>query len=116
MATSETIICNEALARIKVPFITSLSEQSKAATYCNFLYSKARDFVLQDHGWSFAERRVYGAEITGVTPVGYEYAYEFPADALLIKRIFQEVEGAEPIKYIINAQNDLKGKMILTDM
>jgi hypothetical protein len=114
-ATSETIICNQALAHIKKPFIASLSEQSKAATYCNFLYPKARDFVLQDHDWGFAERRVYGAEITGVEPVGYEYAYEFPADALKIRRIYQEVDGADPIKYIIQAQESLEDKMVITD-
>jgi hypothetical protein len=75
-------ICNMALTRIgQSQLIDSISEQSKAAELCALHYETCRDQVLQDFPWSFAEARVYLADI-GAPPMNWAYRYRYPADCL----------------------------------
>lgn len=80
-------ICNMALTRIgQNQLILSIDEQSQAAELCNLHYEDARDAVLRDFDWPFAEARVYLADI-GSPPTNWAYRYRYPTDCLKARRI-----------------------------
>lgn len=84
MATSETAICNSALAKLGAQRILSLSDNTEAARLCNEQYAKVRDDLLRSHPWNFAIRRA-NLVSTGNTPAfGYAYEYQLPNDCLRI--------------------------------
>lgn len=115
--TTETDICNLALSHIGSGSIASfLAEQSHLAVECRKLYPSARDTVLRDHEWGFAERRDALALTTGITPVGYEYAYAYPLGCIRALRIWKEAKDTPPYEFIINASDSLTQKVILTDI
>lgn len=112
---SEVQICNLALSHLGSYTISALTEATQEARQCNLLYDPVRDAVLRDFPWNFAERRGYLAELSGVTPVGYDYAYAYPTDCIKARHIYNAVAGAKPIDFIVNAGSGLASKMILTD-
>ncbi len=80
-------ICNMALTRIgQSQLIASLEEQSLAAELCTLHYADARDNVLRDFDWPFAEARVFLSDI-GSPPVNWSYRYRYPTDCLKARRI-----------------------------
>lgn len=80
-------ICNMALTRIgQSQTIDSIDEQSLAAELCSLHYEDARDAVLRDFDWPFAEARVYLADI-GSPPTNWCYRYRYPTDCLKARRI-----------------------------
>lgn len=80
-------ICNMALTRIgQSQLIASLEEQSLAAELCTLHYAEARDNVLRDFDWPFAEARVFLSDI-GSPPVNWAYRYRYPTDCLKARRL-----------------------------
>lgn len=80
-------ICNMALTRIgQSQVINSIDEQSLAAELCSLHYEDARDAVLRDFDWPFAEARVYLADI-GSPPMNWCYRYRYPTDCIKARRI-----------------------------
>lgn len=113
--SSEVEICNLALSHLGSYTITALTDASQEARKCKLYYPIARDFVLRDFPWNFAERRIYLALLSGVDPVGYEYAYQYPVGCLKAREIYNEIIGGEPVDFTINAVEDLSDKMLLTN-
>ncbi len=115
MPYTKTEICNMALAHIGVKGIAAFGESSVAGRQCSKLYAAARDFVLRDHEWGFAERRVAASLLSDEDPIGYEYAYQYPADCLKIRRLWQTDESLSPIKYKKMLGSDNKTQIIATN-
>jgi hypothetical protein len=112
---SDVQICNLALSHLGTPGISSLQEQSKTARQCLIHYELARDYVLRDFPWNFAEKRQALALLSNITPIGYDLAYAYPTDCLKALRIYNTVEGADEIDFRITSADDGKSKMILTN-
>ena len=55
--TTETTICNLALAHLGDERIGSLTDDSEAARACNAVYVLARDGLTRAHPWNFAIQR-----------------------------------------------------------
>lgn len=112
--SSEIQICNLALSHLGVHTINSLSDASQEARKCSLYYAPARDFVLADFPWNFAERRNYLALLSGITPLGFLYAYQYPVDCLDIRGVYDYylVTKAE---YLVNVSADLASKQIFTN-
>ena len=86
MATTETDICNLALAALgDEATVVSIDppEGSAQADHCAQWYPSARDTVLEAHDWKFASRRALGAALTSPTPT-WSYAYAKPNGALRV--------------------------------
>lgn len=86
MATTETDICNLALAALgDEATVVSIDppEGSAQADHCAQWYPVARDTVLESHDWKFASRRAVGALLTSPTS-SWTYAYAKPNGALRI--------------------------------
>lgn len=89
MATTETDICNLALAALgDEATVVSIDppEGSAQADHCAQWYPIARDTVLEAHDWKFASRRIAGAALTPPTTT-WSYAYAKPAGALRIRAV-----------------------------
>jgi hypothetical protein len=117
MSTSKTDICNLAIYHIgSSDTITSLTQTPATETSraCNAMYDISRQFVLQDHEWGFAELREDLA-LLSLTPVGYEYAYQYPIGCLQGRNIYQSVDGEKPIDFAVMSQSTLTSRMILTN-
>ena len=115
MSASKLVIWNMALSHIGAITLNSESDTSAEARKCSLFYEPARDSVLTDFPWNFAERRKALAVLEEVDPIGYEYAYTYPSDCLKIRRIWNPDPTAEPIKYKVTAADDLSKKIILCD-
>jgi hypothetical protein len=80
-------ICNMALARIGVSsYISSLTEASNEARNCALFYEPMRDFVLRDHPWNFAKKRVRLAD-AGTPPPEWGFKYAYPSDCIKVRHI-----------------------------
>lgn len=79
---SEVSICNLALTSIGKKNISDLDEGTTESKACKQHYAQARDELLQEYPWRFAQATVALAEITNDKSNKWEYACQLPADCL----------------------------------
>jgi len=91
MYNSETDICNQALAHLGEKRISSLDDDTASARACHLAYPGARDELLREHRWNFAQSRAILTPEAEVPLFGWEYQYPLPADCLRAL----EVNGSE---------------------
>lgn len=84
---SETEVCNVALARLGSQRITSLSDGSPNANYCNDLYDTERKALLRRYEWAFARKRASLPTVTGTPAWGFENAFQLPSDCLQLRAV-----------------------------
>lgn len=92
---SVTEICNLALSHLAVGkeiqnFSTDASEEASA---CRRFYEQVRDEALRDFPWPFATRIVSLALVAENPTSEWAYAYRYPSDCLMARRI---LSGANP--------------------
>ena len=93
MDITDVQICNDALTLCGSPVIASLSDTSREGKLCNNNYARSRDYVLREHPWNCAIKRVQLAKITGGTPsFDFDNSYLLPSDCLKVVRIGSEPE------------------------
>ncbi len=112
---SEASICNLALSHLGAYTISSLNDPTQEARKCKLYYEVARDYVLRDFSWGFAEKRAALA-LNGDTPTGYDYSYQYPVDCLKAREIYNDISGSEPLDFTVNSAENLTDKAILTDV
>ena len=127
--TSKVSICNLALSRIRASEVENVTtERSKSASACKIHYDPSRKSALRDHDWNFARKEITLALLTE-TYTGWTYAYQYPTDCLMIRKIFDvtgeytsnimDYDGSYTqvgkVKYEIRANSALNQKVILTD-
>lgn len=84
---SEVSICNQALGEIgDTTIIVALTDQNKAAKYCNIFYADTRDALLAMFQWNFAVRRVTLVQLSATPEWGYNFQYQLPADIIKVLR------------------------------
>ena len=116
MATTETEICNSALAKIGAQSILDLDEESKAGRLCKKLYPLLRDEVMAAHPWNFAIKRADLGDALATAPVfEYSYAYALPGDCLRVIKTNLNLEpsGAGEAKWKIENVEDQRA--LVTD-
>lgn len=92
---SEVDICNIALGYLgDTATVASLNppEGSAQAEHCARYYPIARDELLEMHTWNFAMRRETLA-LLATQPIGWQFAYAMPADAVRIISVHAPGEG-----------------------
>lgn len=107
-------ICNLALAHIGASSISSFNEQSKSAIECNRFYEHSKKTALRDHKWNFATKEVELALLTE-TYLGFDYAYAYPIDCLVVQKIYNAYSKSKKIQYSVRASNDNSNRVILTN-
>lgn len=111
--TSEVQICNSALIKLGLDTISSLSENSPRARYCNKQYPILRDEVLFSHLWNFAITRVELGRTANTPAFGFDYEYELPEDVLRVLDVDDNEDGS--ITYTIEHNPDDGTRVLLTD-
>lgn len=83
--TSQVEICNLALAKLgHMPFITSITESSKAANLLNIFYNPVRDSLIRQFLWKFARELVQLAPLTETPPFDSGTYFQLPTDCLRV--------------------------------
>jgi len=100
-------ICNLALGHLGTYRISSLTESTAAARKCNTIYEFARDAALEANDWSFARKRVTLAETTDDI-TDWDYAYAFPSDCLVPRKILDETGANTGTSYDIDNDKDVQ--------
>lgn len=90
MATSKVAICNSALAKLGVDFISDLTDETKAAILCNEQYDKKRQQLLRAHPWNFAIKRVSLAKTATTPEFEFDNEFQLPSDCLRVLKIDDE--------------------------
>lgn len=98
--TSDVQICNMALMEIgHQKLIQSLEEQSVPANYCKTLYIPTRDALLESYHWGFAKKTQTLALLDETPAPGWTYAYSYPSNCLLPRRIQTANIWDDPIPF-----------------
>jgi hypothetical protein len=114
MAT-DVEICQMALDHIGAKQINTLTDACQEARACRRLYPAARDQVLRDFPWDFAERRRALTLLTIPNLYGYDYCYQYPPDCHQVREIYRSPLSLPPIEYKVAYPDDVTGKVILTN-
>ncbi|MBL4763482.1 MAG: hypothetical protein JKY93_12400 [Gammaproteobacteria bacterium] len=116
-SVSKALICNLALAHINQTEtqISNLdTDLGNVAIQCRIHYDVARRFVLADHNWNFACKRVVLADI-GSPPTNYAFRYDYPSDCLKFREIERLSRLSLPIPYAVEDDGSESGLSIITD-
>jgi len=117
MATTKALICNLALAHINQTEtqISNLdTDVGTIAIQCRIHYDIAREFVLADHHWNFAKKRVVLADI-GSPPNNWAFRYDYPSDCLKMREIERFTRRGLPIPFRVEDDGSETGLCIVTD-
>lgn len=119
-AVDKATICNLALAHIKqtqTPIANLDTDTGNTAIQCRTHYDIARRFVLADHNWNFATKRLALADV-GSPPALWTYRYDYPSDCLRFREIQRLAKTDVPVPYLIEGDGaePIAGLSLLTDM
>ena len=89
MATKLEIF-NMALAKLGVPAVTSLNEESKERRFCSTFYDLARDEILEQYPWHCCLMDDTLAPLVDAPEFKWDYQYDFPSDCLKIYSIYPD--------------------------
>ena len=78
-------ICNEAMHLLGADTITSLTENSKEARYCNSAYAEKRDAVLRAHPWNVAITRGTLAKDATAPAFGFDNQFTLPTNPYCLR-------------------------------
>ncbi len=87
---SQVDICNFALSNIGAKSITAIDQISEEARKCLLFWEQALDSTLRSHDWNFAGQNIALALIADETVIGWDYLYGYPANCLMIRKIYSE--------------------------
>ena len=91
---SRVSIANEALIKLGVSTITSLTENSEQARLVNNIFSESLDYLLERYPWSFAKEQSSLARLDETPLYDYTYVYQLPTDPFCLHVV--EVEDDYP--------------------
>jgi len=117
MAVTKAQICNLALAHIKQTqsSISNLdTDTGVVAVQCRIHYDVCRQFVLADHWWNFAKKRVTLADL-GTPPTTWLYRYDYPSDCLNFREIQRDTKEETPIPFDVEDDGTGAGICVVTD-
>jgi len=108
-------ICNLALGRIGVEEINRMDEASNAARICTRYFDFTRQNVLRRFPWTFATKRVQLAQLDETAP-DFQYVYQYPADALAVRLMYNEHFVGLPKDNHFRLMNGAGGRKIYCDI
>jgi hypothetical protein len=115
VATSNTSICNMALAGLGATRIVNYEDNSDTkleAIYCRLFYEQTRKALLRSHVWRFARARASLSESTDSPAFEWDNQFELPNDFLRKQSLYEDNATA---KNIVTDSYAIEGKLILTN-
>lgn len=120
MLSSKLDIWNMAIGHLGQSIeIGSETENTAAARACRRFYDSCREDVLRKAPWPFAKRYVLLAQVISTVPATeFKYAYRYPANALMVRRILNGTFRVEDMQSRIpyRIMSDDQGRMIMCDV
>ena len=109
MANSDTEICNLALRELREQPITSLTDGTEPARFCNQFFAETRDELLEMWPHNFAMTRQQLSQDASAPLIQWNFAYTLPADpyCLVPRALWHNGDWRE--KWVI------EGRQLLTD-
>jgi len=110
-------ICNEAMDLLGADTITSLTENSKVARFCNRRFESARDSVIRSHPWNACIRRAEIAADATAPAFGFTYQYTLPTDPFCERVIsfWSDLVDNELAAYDSPSMFKIEGRKILSN-
>lgn len=112
-------VCNLALAHLNQTQsqISNLdTDTGTTAIQCRIHYKPSLEYVLTNHDWQFAAKRVTLAEISPAPPTTWQFRYDYPSDCLKIRRLERGTRPGKVMPFIIEDDGTGSGLSILTDV
>jgi hypothetical protein len=106
--TTPVKLCSNALLRLGLAPINSLTDGTPGAQAASNLYPTVRDSVLRSHPWNCATKRVVLSPDVTAPAFGYSYAFSLPGDFMRAWHVSDD-EGQTPLEYAI------EGRQLLAD-
>ena len=107
---SETDICNQAIAKTGAkPLISSLTEDSDNARFCNIFYASVRDAVLRSHPWNCAIHRTTITALVAAPDSDYDHQYQLPANPWCLRLLQVGTLEDQPTRWKV------EGRRLLTN-
>lgn len=108
--TSETDICNLALAHLGEAPVVSLNEESAASRACQLHYEHCRDKLLRAHRWNFATARATLTALAEAPDFTWAKQYPMPDDCLRVLEVNDSEAGD-----MVSESWIIEGRSILAD-
>lgn len=86
-------ICNVGLRAIGEKTITSLTQGTAEANFCNDVFAELRDELLEAHTWNFATKSAKLNQTATTPTVKFDYQYTLPADFIRLVACYGDDEG-----------------------
>jgi hypothetical protein len=116
---TKTEIANLALTFIGQKPITLFGETTTIESQkVSIVWPTARLAVLREHNWSFARQRIALVASTDDTLYGWDYAWTYPTDTHIIRKVFIDTtaEKPDPIPYVLFNGTTKNGLLIATNL
>jgi hypothetical protein len=75
-------VVNQVLSELGVPGISAWDEDTRSARAVRTHWDQGRQFCLSLATWRFSRKRQQLAQLAAAPSIGYDYAYQLPADYL----------------------------------
>lgn len=110
--TTETSICNLALAECGSKRVASIDDSTNEARICKTFYEQVRDEVLRSHPWNFAMERAILSELTPAPLFGWCKKFGLPSDFLRLVEMndWEAPDGVGPTEMWV-----IEGSALLTN-
>ena len=102
-------LCNLAIARLGKPPISSLTEGTPAAGYCNTYLGEIIEKICDQSDWNGLAKRVALARLSTAPSFGFDYQYQLPSDYVRPIKIYLDADEPDMQDYTI------EGDVLLTD-
>ncbi len=110
---TKTTIANLALAYLGQAPITSLQQDNEPARWLSLFYEPVRDEVLRTHDWAFATVEKPLVQLASNGAVGGKFVYTYPADALFIRRVYDQQDPQTPIPFEERFETDSHVRVLI---
>ena len=107
-------IFNMALGHISVAPVSDINEGSRASDACNLYWVQAVRDTIRSNKWPFATSVILLSQSATYTPVGWIYAYVYPANCIKMWYIYnvntnkKRFPRGEPFTEVYDATNNVK--------
>lgn len=107
---NEVDISNLALMNLGIDTpITSLSDDSNNARYCNRFYAPMRDAILRSHPWNCAIHRTSITPLSATPDSDFDYQYQLPSNPYCLRVLQVGTSEDQPIVWRV------EGRRLLCD-
>lgn len=113
MALTNIAICANALVRLGARPITSFSDGTDIATFCETIYTQKKKFLLSSYPWRFSMKYAQLSRLSDSPDAQWDYQFTLPADRVQAGMpvvYTSEDVGAAPIR-----DYEIVGNVLMTD-